>query len=141
MYKGLKMKKLVLAVMLLVGTASLNALAPALAPWLDQHNKAFQLPSKDKDKLQIISNTVANPAKAVTGGTKGLSQAVNTLAYNTAVKDLSSQIDRVKLSMSGIMSSLSWRERLQALKESLSFIQPTNDAIRGLLTEIEQKLN
>lgn len=138
------MKKLLLAITLLVGTAGLNA----AAPWSQPGKNAFQLPGKDKEKLQIILNA-AGTATPSTGAASNLGASISALGYKTAVTDLKAQIDRVKLSLSGMISSLSWRERLEALKVSLGYIKsiqqrsisPSIKAdIEALENQINQKL-
>lgn len=103
-------------------------------PWTVQTNKAYKLPSNDKDKLNkllesgrimILKDDPKKPSNTLDLN-KWAEQIMSSPPYVDAektfyktAKELDKQIDEVKLSVRGYFSGLSWQERLEQLKESL----------------------
>lgn len=103
-------------------------------PWTEQTNKAYKLPSNDKEKLNklfesgrimILKDDPKKPSNTLALN-KWAEQIMSSPPYVDAeksfyktVKELDKQIDEVKLSVRGYLSGLSWKERLEQLKESL----------------------
>lgn len=104
--------------------------APTPPPWVQPSNDASKLPSKDKEKLQILLDF---PGKMETLTKNYRNRIIKDDEYRAelakeekkflaTVADLKKQIDGVKLSLSGIISSLSWQKRVNALGDSLKYI-------------------
>lgn len=131
------MKRFMYIFTLVATTLAISLHAGSASPWNETSNKAFKLPSKDKDKLNNILRSakaliIKNSPDITTDWFNNYTKSsVYTGAYdlfNKTAKELSEQIGRADMSLSGMLSSLTWRERLEQLKESILSIVIALDA-------------
>lgn len=95
----------------------------AAKPWVGKTTQTAQLPQKDKDKL----NTLLESAQAVLSAQNEETEDYkkNSTLFNKTLGELSAQVDSITSStgsLSGMLSSLNWTQRLEELKNSLNYI-------------------